>query len=424
MIIAAGALTPITAAAQTPLICGQVVSDSIVGPADLDQFTFFAEQGDIVTITLVQTGAIDPGFFVFGHLLAPGVSSPGPIGGGIRNVPLTRSGIYTVRVFDLNNTRRGTYSLRLAWLLPLNKRCGNQTELACGQIVNGTIAAPLQQDQFTFFGQQGSTATITLTSTGAIDPGFFVFGHLFTPTGIGPGPIGGGILNVPLTQTGTYTIRIFDLNNTRRGHYTLRLGFVGPCPAPPPAQVPSAPTNLTAAVSGGNVTLTWAAGIGGGQAASFVIEAGSASGASNLLTFDTGASSTSFAAAAPPGTYFVRVRARNASGTSGPSNEAIVLVGVGSTPCVAAPSAPANLVAAVAGQQVTIQWIAAGGPVTTYIIEAGSFAGAANIAIFATGSANTSLMAVAAPGTYFVRVRARNDCGTSEASNEVTISVF
>jgi hypothetical protein len=37
----------------------------------------------------------------------------------------------------------------------------------------------------------------------------------------------------------------------------------------------------------------------------------------------------------PPGRYFVRVRARDAAGTSGPSNESILSVGV---PAVAAPT--------------------------------------------------------------------------------------
>jgi len=61
---------------------------------------------------------------------------------------------------------------------------------------------------------------------------------------------------------------------------------------------------------------------------------------------------------------------------------------------------------------------------TTFVIEAGSAPGATNIAVFDTGGSGTALTAVATPGTYFVRVRARNTCGTSPPSNEVVVTVF
>ena len=58
-----------------------------------------------------------------------------------------------------------------------------------------------------------------------------------------------------------------------------------------------------------------------------VIEAGSSSGLANVAAFDTGSAATTLTAPnVPAGTYFVRVRARTAGGTSPPSNEIIVTV--------------------------------------------------------------------------------------------------
>jgi hypothetical protein len=69
------------------------------------------------------------------------------------------------------------------------------------------------------------------------------------------------------------------------------------------------------------VVLSWS----GAGAPGHVIEAGSGPGLSNLATIAVGAV-TSFTTPAPPGTYYVRVRATNLCGTSGPSIEVVVTV--------------------------------------------------------------------------------------------------
>lgn len=86
---------------------------------------------------------------------------------------------------------------------------------------------------------------------------------------------------------------------------------------------PGAPGTLGASVSGGVVSLTWGAATG---AASYVIDAGSVSGASNLGSFPLAGTGTTFSAPVPRGTYFVRIRAVNAAGSSAPSNEVTVVV--------------------------------------------------------------------------------------------------
>lgn len=185
--------------------------------------------------------------------------------------------------------------------------------------------------------------------------------------------------------------------------------------------LPSAPGSFNASVSGTTVVLTWQAPAGGAVVQQYVVEAGSAPGASNVVRFYTGSPNTSVVATSvPDGTYHVRIRSVNAAGESAPSNEVAVTVGL---PC-STPTAPANLVGTATGSTVQLTWTAASGPVSSYVLEVGSLAGAADLGTFDLGSAATSFAASNVfPATYYVRARARSACGVSGASNETTIVV-
>ena len=74
-----------------------------------------------------------------------------------------------------------------------------------------------------------------------------------------------------------------------------------------------------------------------------------------------------------------------------------------------------------------IAWDApAGGPENApaiYVVEAGSGPAFAEIALVETGEAETRHAVPVANGTYYIRVRSRNDCGTSAASPEIEARV-
>jgi predicted phage tail protein len=172
--------------------------------------------------------------------------------------------------------------------------------------------------------------------------------------------------------------------------------------------------------------LTWNAPAVGDRPTFYVIEAGSAPGLNDLAIVSTASGATSFSASGVgPGTYYVRVRSGNAVGVGTPSSIAMLVVGGGGPgPCGGAPAAPTGLLSQVSGSTVTLSWTAAVGSPTSYVLEAGSRPGGADITQTDTGSPSTSLRAAGvSPGTYFVRVRARNACGTSGPSNEVTTIV-
>jgi hypothetical protein len=184
--------------------------------------------------------------------------------------------------------------------------------------------------------------------------------------------------------------------------------------------LPGATTGLRGVVSGSTLTLNWTAPLSG-AVTSYALEAGRSAGDSSVASFDTGTNATSlFAAFVPPGTYFIRVKARNSLGEGPASNEVVIQVGAS---CGVAPQAPRNTVATVVGRTVTLTWAAPPGPLVEYVVQAGAAPGASNLANFSTGTSATSLIASAPPGTYFVRIRARNACGTSEASNEIVITI-
>ena len=92
------------------------------------------------------------------------------------------------------------------------------------------------------------------------------------------------------------------------------------CALPPP------PTALAATVSGTWGTLTWEAPPG--TRLGYVLEAGSAPQTSNVLIIDIDRASTGYSTTAPAGTYFVRVRARDACGLGAASAEIAVVSSV------------------------------------------------------------------------------------------------
>ena len=77
----------------------------------------------------------------------------------------------------------------------------------------------------------------------------------------------------------------------------------------------------TADVPPGSVRVLWEAGSGG--ATSYVVELGTSRGASNLSIVEVGGTARSHVfSGLAPGDYFIRVRAKNACGAGGPSNDA------------------------------------------------------------------------------------------------------
>ncbi len=187
------------------------------------------------------------------------------------------------------------------------------------------------------------------------------------------------------------------------------------------------PAELSAGATGSGVALAWTPPAGGLAPTGYLIEAGSAPGLWDLATIATGHSLPAFSAnGVAAGTYFVRVRAMNAEWVSRSSNEVRIQVATGSPGGPGAPGVPQGLAAGARGSSVTMNWTApaTGGSPSSYLIEAGSAPGLADLARITTGNPTTSFVATGVwNGQYFLRVRATNAWGTSAPSNEVPVAV-
>ncbi len=115
---------------------------------------------------------------------------------------------------------------------------------------------------------------------------------------------------------------------------------------------------------------------------------------------------------------------------------AVVLIGVwamrsgpqntsGRIDCDAAPGSPSSLVPTKTGNVVTLNWTApsASDTVSTYVVEAGNAPGTNNVGTFVVPGSTPRFQREAPPATYYVRVFARNACGTSAPSNEIVVTV-
>ena len=153
---------------------------------------------------------------------------------------------------------------------------------------------------------------------------------------------------------------------------------------------PDAPTGLTASVVGSTLSLAWTAPAGGVVPTSYTIEAGSGSGLTDLVNFSTGTVLTTYSVSnVTNGYYYIRVRATSKGGASGPSNEAVVLVGP------PLPGPPSGLTASSSGTSLVLSWTApnTGSAPTSYIVEAGSATGLSDLAKLNTGTNATSYVA-------------------------------
>lgn len=184
-----------------------------------------------------------------------------------------------------------------------------------------------------------------------------------------------------------------------------------------PATLPSAPQNLQANVAGNQITVTWAAPATGAPIASYTVQAGTGPGLSNLFNGAVGPT-LAVSAPVPNGTYYIRVVAQNAAGFGPPTTDAVAVVGP------VAPGPPTSLSASVAGSLLTVNWQppASGGGVSTYILQAGSAPGLANIFNGAVGLAQ-SIAAPVPPGVYYLRVLAQGPGGTSPPTSDVLANV-
>ncbi|MCC6989651.1 MAG: hypothetical protein IT181_11670 [Acidobacteria bacterium] len=218
-----------------------------------------------------------------------------------------------------------------------------------------------------------------------------------------------------VAPNGVFVLSLVATNASGTGPESAGVSVTLPAvPAPP-----SAPRTLAASVVGSTATLTWAAPASGGVVGNYVLAAGLTPGfAVPLGVLPLPATSLSYAIPGiPPGTYYLRLQAQNAGGTSAASNEVTVTVAAPS-----APGAPTLNTPVVSGSTVTLSWTPGGGGApTSYVLTALTAGGVVLGSVPVTGA---SLSVPNVPsGSYLLRLVAVNSLGPSPASNTVTLVV-
>lgn len=169
-------------------------------------------------------------------------------------------------------------------------------------------------------------------------------------------------------------------------------------------------------VNGSNVTLRWHA-LSMSPIVDFLLEAGSASGLSNIFSGSVG-SITQLSASVGPGTYFVRVKPRTTTHVGNAYNEVSFSVGAGG--CSAPPPAPEHVAGQLHGTAAMISWRPSPGA-TTYGVQAGSGSGLSNLFEGVVGPIPALSAPVPAGFRAYVRIYAINPCGISPPSREVLV---
>lgn len=264
----------------------------------------------------------------------------------------------------------------------------------------------------------GNTVNLSWAApvSGGAPTGYTLIGRTTSGQMLATVPLGNVTSMSAAAPDGAYALSVQASNASGTGPESAAVTVTVPTTTPPPGN----PTNLVVSVASNAATFTWGAPTSGGPATGYLFAAGtSPSFAVPLAVVPLPAAPRSFSVTGiPPGTFYVRLLAQNAGGTSGASNEVTLSVAG-----ALAPGAPTLNAPTVSGTTVGLSWSAGGGGApTSYVIAAASSPGGAPFTTATFGGTSISIPGVPR-GTYFLRLVAVNAAGTSAASNEITLVV-
>jgi hypothetical protein len=218
---------------------------------------------------------------------------------------------------------------------------------------------------------------------------------------------GSGTVNV--TQTTTFTLTATGSGGTATASATVTVAT---------ATAPGDPSGMAASVSGSRATLSWRAPTTGGTATSYRLNVGTYSGGTNITNGLNVGNVLSVRGDLPRGKYYARVRAANAAGMSLYSNEVYFRVGK-------LLRTPTGFQVTWQGTTATLSWTAPAADTSddvpnNYVLEAGTAQGLSDVARVSVGN-RTSFSADVSRGTYYVRVKAVNDVGESDPTEDLEV---
>ncbi len=244
--LAAASPRPVNAATY-PLPCDEPVTATIDTLLDNDFFTFTAQDGEIVTITVVEDATAPPDFFATWRLL-DGSGLPVDSCSFFTTLqqkdcgPLSEAGeTYSIQVQEHTNSSTGSYWIHLQRLDP--KASCDYFEPSCSTEINNTIDHFIDNDLFSFCATDETIFSVTITKDPGAPPEFHVYWRLIDGTGVPASDCGYFTTENPkdcgpLSEAGMpYRLQVQEFTFASPGDYSL---FVAPlggscidCPAIP-----------------------------------------------------------------------------------------------------------------------------------------------------------------------------------------------
>ncbi len=232
-------ITCVEASEPTILTYGNhTVGCAFESQADLDRFEFQGTSGDQIRINVISTSGHvdpsidlrDPSFMSIGSMLCYNHLCTYSL-----ETSLSATGTYTILIEDSGINETGSYTLQLEKISPLP----TVTHLDYNLPQADSFDPPTDIDFFTFFGMTGAELRINALSTsGHVDPTI----EIRSPSGdllINGAADGAQCMNhlcsfsvdIPtLTETGIYSVLIYDGAINETGNYQLSLWcLAGPC---------------------------------------------------------------------------------------------------------------------------------------------------------------------------------------------------
>ena len=211
---------------------------------------------------------------------------------------------------------------------------------------------------------------------------------------------------------GTFIVSVQASNASGTGPesptITVTIPFVG--------NVPGAPQNLAASMTGTTAHITWSAPATGGAPTGYQLLASLSPGGGAIATLPIGNVTSLSVPGVPPGVFYLRLVATNAAG-SGPASNEVILNAAGCT----LPDTPQGLTVGHADGVATASWNAVSGA-TSYTLFVQSASGGPFLTVgTVTG---VSVSAPVGSGTdVFVSVMANNTCGSSAMATPQRLTV-
>ncbi len=205
----------------TSIDFGQTLTATIDLPMEYDFYTFFADAGDRIVITVARYNSIlEPEFALYNERGDWAYCNARSTKIAQAECRLENAGQYSIQVNDQSDRDEGTYIIRLQ---KLNSPAGS-VPINFGQTVQGSIQSIAKEDFYTFFADVNDKIVISMRRTeGRMEPSFGLYNERGDWAYCNASSTTVAEARCTIDRAGTYTIRATDASENDLGKYTLTL---------------------------------------------------------------------------------------------------------------------------------------------------------------------------------------------------------